>query len=196
MLPWYKQYLYQCIRHLKLDVYPNIFLLEKSHFRPRGVCVCSRDETKIWAESFTERVFRTCRIYFTIFLRENTDGTQRLILNVKNLNKYPEYQHFKIQTFQGILTLIHPNCYIATIELKDAYYSVNIDGDDTCFLKFLSNWKLFNFVFLPNGLSPGPPKFTTLLSISNGKDARIYSCNIHWWHNSYRSKLWSVSLLW
>ena len=52
---------------------------------------------------------------------------------------------------------------MATIKLKDAYYSVNIDGDDTCFLKFLSNWKLFNFVFLPNGLSQSPPKFTKLI---------------------------------
>ena len=64
-----------------------------------------------------------------IFFWEKTDGTQRLILNVKNLNKYPEYQHFRIQTFQGILTLIQPNCYMATIELKDVYYSVKIDVD-------------------------------------------------------------------
>ena len=32
-----------------------------------------------------------------IFLREKTDGTQRLILNLKHLNKYLEYKHFKMQ---------------------------------------------------------------------------------------------------
>ena len=31
-----------------------------------------------------------------IFLREKTDGTQRLIRDPKKLNKYLEYKHFKI----------------------------------------------------------------------------------------------------
>ena len=97
-----------------------------------------------------------------IFLREKTDGNQRLILNLKHLNKYLEYKHFKMQTIQTILTLIQPNCYMATIDLKDAYYSAKIDGNDTCFLKFLCNSKLLKFVVLPNGLSPGPRKFTKL----------------------------------
>ena len=88
-----------------------------------------------------------------IFLRENTDGTQRLILNLRKLNKPLEYKHFKMQTLQTIVTLIQPHCYISTLDLKDAYYSVKIDGDDTCFLKFLCNSKLLKFVVLPNGLS-------------------------------------------
>ena len=97
-----------------------------------------------------------------IFLKEKTDGTQRLILNLKKLNKHLEYKHFKMQTLQTILTLIQSNCYMATIDLKDAYYSVKIDGDDTSFLKFLCNSKLLKFVVLPNGFSPGPRKFTKL----------------------------------
>ena len=56
-----------------------------------------------------------------IFLREKTDGIQRLILNLKHLYKNLEYKHFKMQTLT-ILTLIQPNCYMAAIDLKDAYY--------------------------------------------------------------------------
>ena len=67
-----------------------------------------------------------------------------------------------MQILQKILTLIQPNCYMVTIELKDAYYSVKIDGDDTFFLKFLCNWTFLKFLVLPNGLSPGPQKFTKL----------------------------------
>ena len=51
---------------------------------------------------------------------------------------------------------------MATIDLKDAYYTVKSDGDDTCFLKFLCNSKLLKFVVLPNGCSPGPRKFAKL----------------------------------
>ena len=67
-----------------------------------------------------------------------------------------------MQTLETILTIIQPNCYMATIDSKDAYYSVKTDGDDTCFLKFLCNSELLKFVVLPNGLSPGPQKFTKL----------------------------------
>ena len=61
--------------------------------------------------------------------------------------------------------------------MKDAYYSVKIDGNDTCFFKFLCNSKLLKFVFLPNGLSSGPRKFTKLtkppLAIS-----RMQGCSV------------------
>ena len=41
-----------------------------------------------------------------------------------------------MQTLQIISTFTQPKCYIANADLKDAYYPVKIDGDDTVFLKF------------------------------------------------------------
>ena len=76
--------------------------------------------------------------------REKTDGIQRLVLNLKILNKYLEYKHFKMQTLQTMLTFIQPNCYMTATDLKDAYYPVNIDGDDTLSLKFLFSSKLLS----------------------------------------------------
>ena len=55
---------------------------------------------------------------------------------------------------------------MATIDLKDAYYSVKIQGDDTYFLKFLCNSILLKFAVLANSLSPGPRKFTKLTNPS------------------------------
>ena len=80
---------------------------------------------------------------------EKTDGIQRLVLNLKILNKYLEYKYleykyFKMQTLQTMLTFIQPNCYMTATDLKDAYYPVNIDGDDTLSLKFLFNSKLLS----------------------------------------------------
>ena len=104
----------------------------------------------------------------SIFLREKTGGTLSLILNLKNLNMCLEYKHFKMQTLQTILTSIQSNCYIATIDFKDTYYSVmvvtyySIYGNDTYFLKFFCISKLLKFVAFPKGLSPGPRKFTKL----------------------------------
>ena len=67
-----------------------------------------------------------------------------------------------MQTLQTILTLIQPNCYMATIDLKNAYYSVKIGSNDTSCLKFLCNSKNLKFVVLAKGLLAGPPKFTKL----------------------------------
>ena len=67
-----------------------------------------------------------------------------------------------MQTFQSALSLIQPDFFIATTDLKDAYYSVKIDELDTKYLKFLLNSRLLKFVVLPNGLSPGSRKFTKL----------------------------------
>ena len=51
---------------------------------------------------------------------------------------------------------------MAASDLKDAYYSVKIDELDTKYLEFLLNSRLLKFLVLPNGLSPGPRKFTKL----------------------------------
>ena len=51
---------------------------------------------------------------------------------------------------------------MATIDLKDAYYSVKIGELDTKYLKFWLNYRLLKFVVLQNDLSPGPRKFTKL----------------------------------
>ena len=95
-----------------------------------------------------------------IFLRDKNDGSHRLILNLKGLNKYLEYKHFKMQTFQSVLSLRQPDCLMVTIDLKDAYYSAKIDELDTKYLKFLLNSRLLKFVDLPNCLSIGSRKFT------------------------------------
>ena len=96
-----------------------------------------------------------------IFFRSKSDGTSRLILNLKILNEFLEYNHFKMETVNSVVDLIQPHCYMTSIDLKDAYYSVKISEEDTKYLKFYVG-KNFKFVVLPNGLCSGPRKFTKL----------------------------------
>ena len=87
-----------------------------------------------------------------------------MILNLKNLNQDIEYNHFKMDTLLVALTLITPGCYMASIDLKDADYSVPIDGQHKKFLRF--RWEgqqLWQFDCLPNGLALAPRQFTKLL---------------------------------
>ena len=86
-----------------------------------------------------------------------------MILNLKELIEYVTYYHFKMDTLPIALRLITPGAYVASIDLKDAYYTVPIHTDHQKYLKF--NWQgnFFIFTVLPNGLSCGPRMFTKLL---------------------------------
>lgn len=102
-------------------------------------------------------------IHIPIFTRPKKDGTHRMILNLKSLNKNITHHHFKMDTVLTAVRLMKPGCFMASIDLKDAYYSVSIHSDFPKYLKF--NWRgqLYKFVCFPNGLAPCPRQFTKLL---------------------------------
>ena len=74
-----------------------------------------------------------------IFIRPKKDGGFRMILNLKPLNKFVDYHHFKMDTFRTALKLIRPACLMASVDLKDAYYSIPIAEEDRKLLMF--QWK-------------------------------------------------------
>ena len=68
-----------------------------------------------------------------------------------------------MESIQSITQLIRLNCFMASIDLQDAYYSMKIKEADKRYLKLQSGEQIFKFTCLPNGLSIGPRKFTKLL---------------------------------
>ena len=64
------------------------------------------------------------RTYLFIFHKSN--GGIRLIFNLKQLNKNIEYNHYKMDSINTVLNLITKDCFMTSIDLKDAYYSVKI----------------------------------------------------------------------
>ena len=59
-----------------------------------------------------------------VFVRPKNDNTHRMILNLKSLNKFVAYHHFKMDTFQTAVKLIRPGRFMAPVDLRDAYYSI------------------------------------------------------------------------
>ena len=98
-----------------------------------------------------------------VFLRPKKDGSFRMILNLKNLNLHVEYNKFKMDTLQSILKLVTPGCYMVTIELKDACYSVLVAQEHCKYLCFIWRSKLYQYTCFPNGLSSTPRLFTKLM---------------------------------
>ena len=68
-----------------------------------------------------------------------------------------------MKTINFILTVVTPNCSMAKLDVKDAYYSIPILEEHQKYLKFLFGQKLYQFTCLPKSLCSGPRKFTKLL---------------------------------
>ena len=54
------------------------------------------------------------------------DGSKRMILNLKNFKKFVNYKHFKMESINNVLNIIRPGVYMASIDLKDAFFSASI----------------------------------------------------------------------
>ena len=61
-----------------------------------------------------------------------------------------------------VADLIQPHCYMNSIDLKDAYYSVKVCEEDSEYLEFHARRVCLKFVVLSNGVSSCPQKFTKL----------------------------------
>ena len=77
------------------------------------------------------------KIISDILLRDKRDGSHRMILKLKNLNLYKAKAHFKMVTLHTITNLIKRDCFMASIGLKDVYYSVSVTREDRKYLCFL-----------------------------------------------------------
>ena len=99
----------------------------------------------------------------SIFLREKKENKHRLILNLKEFNKNVVYQYLKTDNLKTTLNMMRQNCFMASIDLSDAYHSVPVALTDQKSSLFKFEGQLYKFVYLPNGLSSAPRTFTKLL---------------------------------
>lgn len=98
-----------------------------------------------------------------IFLVQKPDGSYRMILNLKEFNESVEYEHFKMENLSSATSMMKEGCYMASVDLRHAYYSVPVHSDFKKFLKFQWRGQLYVYTCFPNGLANCPRYFTKLL---------------------------------
>lgn len=97
-----------------------------------------------------------------IFTVPKPDGSRRPIINLKYLNSFIDNPHFKMESIKTAMSLLSENCFMAVIDLKDAYHAIRIDDEFQKFLKFRWNGKLYKYTCLPFGLCLAPWLYTKL----------------------------------
>ena len=90
------------------------------------------------------------------FLRpKKQSGKFRLICNLKALNEFVLNYHFKMENLTHVKNMITKECYMASIDLTEAYHSVPVHEDHRRYLKIQWKGQLFHYCSLPFGLSTG-----------------------------------------
>lgn len=97
-----------------------------------------------------------------IFTRLKPNGKIRIILNLKPLNQFLHYSHFKMEHLEFALELVKKDSWMGSIDLADAYFSVPIHPDHWKYLKFKWNGILYEYKVMVFGLAQAPYVFTKL----------------------------------
>nr|CAH7734420.1 unnamed protein product [Callosobruchus chinensis] len=72
------------------------------------------------------KAVNSCQDQFlsSYLLRQKDNGEFRFILNLKKLNEFILSPHFRLEDIRMVKNLITRNCFLASVDLKDAYFLV------------------------------------------------------------------------
>ena len=99
----------------------------------------------------------------SVFLVKQKDGGNRPVINLKELNSYVTYQHFKMEGLYLLKHLIQIGDWMIKIDLKDAYFTVPVSKQHQLLLRFMHRGLRYQFSCLPFELGPAPRLFTKFL---------------------------------
>jgi hypothetical protein len=98
-----------------------------------------------------------------MFIVEKAGGKFRPVINLKELNNFVEYHHFKQETFHIMCELVQQDDYFVHLDLSDAYFSIPINIESRKYLRFRWKGQLYQFTCLCFGLASAPRVYTKIM---------------------------------
>ena len=98
-----------------------------------------------------------------IFLVPKPDGSSRVIIDLSKLNEFIQKESFKMDSLETAKDLMRKNVWMASLDLKDAYFSLPIAEEFQKFLVFQWDGKFYKYVVLPFGITLAPRVFTKVM---------------------------------
>ena len=86
-------------------------------------------------------------------------GGHRPIVNLKPLNKFIVYEHFKMENLETVRFLVRKGDWFVKLDLKDAYLTVPVHNSHQKYLRFQWEGRVFQFKCMAFGLAPAPRIF-------------------------------------
>ena len=101
--------------------------------------------------------------YSNLFTNRKMNGAYITILNLKKFNEYCTTEHFKMESIKNVINMLKPGMFLASIDIKDAFYSVLIFPGHRKYLRFIWKEKIYQFLAMPNGYIDAMRIFNKLL---------------------------------
>ncbi|XDV25826.1 hypothetical protein PO909_029676 [Leuciscus waleckii] len=98
-------------------------------------------------------------LYSRYFLVPKKDGGLRPILDLRQLNRVLAKRQFRMLTTRKILAQIRRGDWFVSIDLKDAYFQIQIASRHRRYLRFAFEGQAYQYTVLPFGLSLAPRTF-------------------------------------
>ena len=143
---------------------------QNSYTSPRGCFSPTEWEAinEAVIQMYEKGAIRVCSYHLwqfisNLFLVPKKSGELRPAINLKALNFFVRYVHFEMENINSLLDLLRSGDFIATVDLKDAYFTVPKHDDYSKYLRFCWNGMLYEFLALPFGLSSAPRIFTKIM---------------------------------
>ena len=83
-----------------------------------------------------------------------------MILNLKQFNTDVTFCHFKTESIKEVIDIVIPNVYMASIDLKDAFYPIPIHPEHHKYLKFVALSKIYQYTCMSIDYGPAMHIFT------------------------------------
>ena len=88
-----------------------------------------------------------------LFLVPKKDRQMRPVINLKPLNRFLVYRHFKMEGIQVVRDILYLNDWMTRIDFKDASFSIPIHQCHQKYLRFRWVKRMYQFTCLPFGLA-------------------------------------------
>lgn len=123
--------------------------------------------------------FNESDVVSRVFTVEKPSGGHRLILDLSRLNLSIEKASFRMEDREVIKSLIHKGDFMISIDLKDAFHSIDLHLESKRLTVFQFNGKRYAYNVLPFGLTSSPRVFSqvfkSVISHLRGLGIRISS---------------------
>ncbi|KAI9565203.1 reverse transcriptase [Daphnia sinensis] len=114
-------------------------------------------------QAISEVVDRSPGFVSSLFVIPKKSGGFRPIINLKPLNKFVRYEHFKMEGLETVKNLVRKGDWLVKLDLKDAYLTIPIAKTHQKYLRFVWKTRLYQFSCLAFGLCSAPRIFTKVL---------------------------------
>ena len=103
--------------------------------------------------------------YSRLFLVEKVSGGWRPVIDLSHLNELVQLTPFKMETVASVLLSVREGDFLASLDLKDAYFQIPIHRSSRKLLRFTLEGTVHQLQALCFGLSTAPQVFTRVFAV-------------------------------